>query len=147
MFNRLISLVLIAAVIACPMWCGNGVCPAHQCCAAQECSLDEQSLASCPQHGTVDCCRENSSEEHDEDAPCRCPDTSTCQGVCGGAVFEKSCELDGPDIPFFLPMIENDGSIVSLLAHFRTVGAEHHHCLSARNHGRFVRTLHSSFLC
>jgi len=147
MFTRLVSLVLVAAVIACPMWCGNGVCHADQCCIADECGSEEQSSACCPLHAAADCCTGNVAQEHDEDAPGRCPNESACQGVCGGAVFEKSCELNGPDGSFFLPTIGHDGSTVSLLSHFRIVGVQHHPCISAKNHGRFVRTLHSSFLC
>ena len=149
MFDRLVALVLIAAVIACPLWCGNVFCRGDQCCAADECSLEEQSPASCPRQGNA--CRGQNradcSEESNENAPCRRPGKSSCQGICGGAVFEKSCELDEPDISFFLPMLENVGLFDTLLVHFRTAVAEHHHCPSSKNHGRFVRTLHSSYLC
>lgn len=146
MLDRLVSLVLIVAVIGCPLYCGSGVCHADQCCAAGECNIEEQTPVSCSAHGAADCCCENSSEAPDQDPPSRCPDASTCQGVCGGAVLESSSELDEPDLSFFLPIVDDD-SIVSTLAHSRSVDPGNNRCLSAKNHGRVVRTLHSSFLC
>ena len=147
MFERLVSLVLILTVIACPMSCSNGTCQVDQCGAHSECSLEEQSCVSCPLHGSADGCTENSSQEHDKDVPSRCPDDTSCQGICGGAVFEKSCELNGPDSSIFLLMTAHHRSIASLLTQFRRVSAGQLHCFAAKNHGRFVRVLQMSFLC
>ena len=148
MLTRIISVVLIAAVIACPMWCGSGVCHTGRCCAADGSSLEKQdSYAVCSVHGKKDCGCEKSSRDNDEHGPNRCPGNGLCQGVCGGAVFEKPFKLDGPYLFSFLLLIDSDDSNISLLADYRTVGTGHHHCLSPKNHGRFMRMLHSSFLC
>ena len=141
MFDRLVSMLMIAAVIACPMWCSNGV---SGCCAAGECSIDEATDL-CLLHKAATCCCENTQEKEDQDVPC--PDESNCQGVCGGAVFEKPCELDGAEASASLPFLDTNESIGILLTRIRDVGVEHHCCSSSRNHGRFMRTLYSSFLC
>ena len=151
MFTRLISLVLIVAVIACPMWCSNGQCLAGQClagqcCATADCSLEKRSTQVCPTHDTKNCCCE-SVPGREEPEPHRCPEESSCQGICGGAVFEKTCEFKSIEASFFVPLSAKDSSVVSLLARARTFCSEHPHQLSAKNHGRFMRTLHSSFLC
>ena len=141
MFDRLVSLLLIAAVIACPMWCDNGVCG---CCAADECGMEEATNL-CPVNESATCCCDESHEKEDRDVPFH--DVSNCQGVCGGAVFEKPCQLDDADASVFLPLLDTDESIGILFARIREVGVEHHYCSTSRNHGRFMRTLNSSFLC
>ena len=148
MLERSISLTLIAAVIACPMWCGNGVCYACRTCDAVDCGRGEEPPASCPLHRAVDCACNGSSQESDPGAPSRCPDKGVCQGVCGGAVIEKLGQLDGIEASLIFRVIGSDGSMDSLLAQRRAVYAERFcNCGSVKNHGRFVRTLHSSFLC
>lgn len=147
MFDRLVSLVMIFAVIACPMCCGNRACHAGQCCAADLCRLGKQASPTCPIHRTIEGCFNETAQDHDGRDPRRCPEKSSCQGICGGAVFEKPCELANFEAYFFSLCVDDNDSIVSLSAHFRTSGTRQHHGSDATNYGRFVRTLHSSFLC
>lgn len=147
MLDRLISPMLIAAVIACPMWCGNGVYCSDQCCAGVERGPEEPSAALCSHRGLADCCCDPVPTQNDEGTPNRAPDSSTCQGICGGAVFERSCEFSQPDVSFLPPMIEKGGCISPMLAHVRGVGVSRQHCHSRKNHGRVVRTLLASLLC
>lgn len=148
MLARIVSLVLIAAVVACPLTCGNGLCHAGQCCSEMQAS-DQV----CPAHGTAQCCcgRASSDEDHcpsGDRGPCRCPGKSSCQGVCGGAVFEKQIELDGASDSSFLSLVDTDTLLVTRVIERRTAhGAEHHWHRRGGNHGRSLRALHMSFLC
>ena len=141
MLPRIVVSVLILAIIACPLWCGNGSCHAGQCCPATH-SVDHI----CPVHGTATCCCTDKSSDDDDHVPRRCPNKS-CQGVCGGAVLEKPLELDGTDSLLFWPLIEADASIAVQLAESRSLDVVlPGHCRRG-NHGRLLRTLHMSFLC
>ena len=147
MFTRIVSLLLMAAVVACPMCRGEGVRSACHCCAADGGSLQQHSSCACSVHGTDDCQCEKPAQNSDEHTPNGCPKKGSCQGVCGGVVIEKPCEFEEPYAMFLMPPIDSDGSQVSLLAQYRADGLGFHFYISAKNHGRFVRTLHSSFLC
>ena len=147
MFARTVSLVQIAVLIACPMWCGNGLCRADQCC-----SVEQSTHQPCPVHETAcDCCDIDSSGSNN-DCPCDAPCKSSCQGVCGGAVFGKPCELNDP-MPTcsakkgsFGPFLAVEIPVACQLAECRTNDGDHFlHC--GGNHGRSLRTLHMSFLC
>jgi len=149
MFARIISLVLIAAVIACPLSCGSGVCHADQCCADRGCVSEEQcSQAVCAGHATTDgdCCAE-SSHDRGEPIPAPCPAKSSCQGICGGAVIEKPCKLGSPGASFIHLQPGNDHTFVFQLSVCRTTAFEFPECVRAGNQGRFVRTLHMSLNC
>ena len=141
MLGRIVSVVQIVAIIACPLWCGNGWCHADTCC-----SVKQPSDQFCPDHGTAKCCCKKSSSEHDNRGPCRCPN-KTCQGVCGGAVFEKPVELNDASESHFLPVIDSEISFALQLSECHSLDAEHHFHGPSGNYGRFVRTLHMSFLC
>ncbi len=149
MFARLVSLVLIAVVIACPLSCGSGVCNDSQCCADHAfVSEDQCPHAVCPQSATTgrDCCAE-SSRNSGQPVPSPCPAKSSCQGICGGAVLEKPCKLNSPDASFFLPQSGYDNTFVTLLTVCRTNAFEFPECVRAGNQGRFVRTMHMSLNC
>jgi hypothetical protein len=145
MSPRIVSLVLIAAIIACPLWCGNGLCHAGQCCADDACPLIEQV---CPIHDTAQCCCEtSSSRENSPRGPRRCQNKA-CQGVCGGAVFEKPIELpDASTDAFSLPLIVISIPFALQPAEHRLLGVEDLPLCHKGNHGRLLRTLHMSFLC
>lgn len=147
MLTRIVSLLLMAVVVACPVWCGDGACRDDHCCAADGCSSQQQPSCACSAHKTGDCLGEKPAEDRDEKVPYRCPKEGSCQGICGGVVFEKLCEFEEPFSFFLMPPIDSDGSQVSLLARYRTEGLGRHLSISAKNYGRFVRTLHCSFLC
>jgi hypothetical protein len=140
MFVRTVSLILIAAVVACPMWCSNGLCHAGQCCSAEQ-----SAHRACPVHGaTRCCCNKHSSDSHDE-FPCDAPCESSCQGVCGGAVFEKPIELNDEIDSFLLPFLTAEILPACRLAECRTQNGDHFYDYGG-NHGRILRTLYMSFL-
>lgn len=141
MFARSISLILIVALIACPLWCGNGACHAHQCCSAR------QSAQMCPEHGTCECCCDQPSPNSPAGEPCRCPDDSACQGICGGAIFEKPCQLDLDAAAYFMsPRFDDEAGFQLAFCHELDI---HHlwHFGESGNYGRSLRTRHMSFLC
>jgi hypothetical protein len=142
MLARIVSLLLIAAVIACPLECGMGLCEADQCAGNKSSQRSRStSEAAC-------CCCEQSLPDSDDDnsSPCDCPENSSCQGVCGGAVFEKLCEPDRAEATCFLPRTDTQTSLVSRLAQCRLVAVgDHAGC--GQNQGRMLRTRHMSFLC
>ena len=140
MFDRLVSLLLTVAVVACPVRCDNGVC--HYC-AVDECGIDKVTDL-CILRDAATCCCADSREEKGRDVPR--PVESNCQGICGGAVFEKPSEFDCADASVSLPLLDTTESIAIPLTRIREVGVEHYCCSGSKNHGRFVRTLHSSLL-
>ncbi len=144
MYSRTVSLILIAAIVACPMWCGAGLCRGE--CCSQESS--EASTAA-PFRGTRDCCHldEDGCEHGDHQQGPRNSSQTSCQGICGGAVFEKIVEVDDcPDV-LFLPPVDVYAPITARIVECRHRCCEQNCCRSDSNHGRFLRTLHMSFLC
>ena len=139
MFARIVSLVQIATIIVCPMWCSSGLCHAGQCCSVKQSAADQV----CPLHGTATCCEKSS---HEDGVPCRYPN-KPCQGICGGAVFEKPIELDDCSATFFLPLIHTDIFFAPQLADGAKLDAEHRCQCLGDNHGRSLRTLYMSYLC
>ncbi len=140
MFARCLSLVMILAVIACPLWCGNGRCDAAPCCSSK---VVGTSAACCAKHTTKSC----SGDSSDDEAPCPVdfPTELSCQGICGGAVLEKPLQL--PSVPtLFLTLID-----VREVADCGKVesgrGALCDRAVGSGNYGRVLRTLHMSFLC
>lgn len=145
MSSRTVCLVLIAAVIACPLWCGNGLCRAGQCCPQGE----SQSSDVCPVHQTrICCCNPASQDSQGDDQPCPTRSSETfCQGICGGAVFEKTVDVNKVARVLFLPLSDAQTPTVFRLCEHGHDRNGQHQCVSRVNHGRFVRTLHMSFLC
>ena len=141
MHARIVTIVLIAAVIACPTWCGRGLCHAGTCCSAEQ-----SSEWACPVHGTACCDCDKNSSDSNNDCPCDVPCDPSCQGVCGGAVFEKPLELNIGMDSSFLPLVAAETPVACQLAESRSHDGDHLlHC--GGNHGRSLRTLHMSFLC
>ena len=146
MFEHATSLVLIAAVSTCPLLCGTGICHTGRTCHV--CDGQDSWTALCPLQGTVGCAHKGSSQERRGNAPCGCPNKKICQGVCGGAVFEKLCKLDRPETSVVLPQIDSRTPLASLMAQGWAVQAEQiSQSVFAKNQGRYLRMLHSSFLC
>ena len=142
MFSRIVISVLILAIIACPLRCGKGSCLACQCD-----SMAKSADYVCPDPGTASCCCPSKSSDNDDDhAPRPCSDKS-CQGVCGGAVIQKPVELDGKDNSMSLPLIEANASITFQLTEAGSLDFVLQGRSGCGNHGRFLRTLHMSFLC
>lgn len=143
MFGRIVSLVQTAAIIACPMWCSSGLIHAAQCCTAEQ----SVAKAACTSGQTAACCcSETSRDNDDRRGRGQCP-LKSCQGVCGGAVFEKPVELDDGWGSASCPLVEVEASFRLQLAECRMLDITVPRYCDAGNHGRFVRTLHSSFLC
>jgi hypothetical protein len=141
MFARTVSLALIAAIVACPMGCGNGLRFVRQCCSAAQ-----DSPQACPVHKTACCCRE-SLPDGDERCPCESPRKSSCQGICGGAIFERPCEIDDHWNSVVLRLVDAEISTASRPADCCSFGVDHRHDSQRENYGRSVRIRHLSFLC
>lgn len=146
MLDRIVSIVLIAAILACPAKCGKGLSHHSSCCPEQESS---QLQSANPE--TDCCCCKNESPEGKIDQPPAPfgeppPCELSCQGVCGGAIIENRCGVDAhinfcqllPDAPELVAVSQLTDFCTHLGDHFLHGGG---------NHGRSLRTLHLSFLC
>jgi hypothetical protein len=129
---------MIAAIVACPLWCGLASCHAAHDVATQD--------VSSPSHAKSNCCRPTSDDKQDQ-RPGEPVGDGPCQGVCGGAVLERTGTLGHLDqFSLFSPFLTGEVSVElgpSGVA-FRCV---YRAPTSGGNYGRFVRTLHQSFLC
>lgn len=140
---RTVSLVLIAAVVACPMWCGTGSCNAGQCCGEEASESDRVCTTN---EAESRCCHHKPDSDDDQQCPTHSSPTS-CQGVCGGAVLAKDVEVRGDSHVIILPLIDDHAAMPARLVECGRCRNEQHCCHSNANHGRVVRTLHMSFLC
>jgi hypothetical protein len=148
MFSRAVSIATIFAIVACPLWCGSGICQAG-CCALQSDSHGRKGAS----EADCDCCCDSAKQSHrrpcdESPQPCDSPPNSSCQGVCGGAVIGKSSELD-----------ENSTSTIACaVAGFDQVWPQQLPSLNdfarsgqspirGKNPGRVLRTRYMSFLC
>jgi hypothetical protein len=143
MIARTVSLVLVAAIVGCPICCGSGWCHDTPCRSAKQaveypCSLKRPVSCGCAE----------SQPDSDQKHPRPCPEDSTCQCICGGAVIERSCPWGGVADAFFLPVADDDFVIASRQGLFQSLRVAHDFArLWGGNRGRFMRTLHSSLLC
>ena len=142
MYPRVVSLILMVAVFACPLWCSKGLCCSnHQ--ISTECQISDLDIGS-------DCCLCESSPAETDDkqrCPCEIPTKSRCQGVCGGAVLEKSLDLDGIGNAYFEPVQSAGESLGTQPVQIRLLPILHHDSWPGKNYGRCVRVRYSSFLC
>ena len=143
MRSRTVSLLLIGALIACPMWCGEGPCIAGLCGLTGEHEVRKESEIN---KGTTGCCKGCHKEQSDQQIPSDCSEFS-CQGICGGAILEKTVDVIHASPFFSQPPNERPAPVRARLADCANDGPEPHCRGSDGNHGRFVRTLHMSFLC
>ena len=143
MLPRVISLVLIAAVIACPMWCGESACIADQC----RTHAAPQQSAPCSANQKPDCCsgKQGGHQRH-QDEPCPC-ESAGCQGICGGAVPEKPFELKDLSIEHVIVLDDVHAATKSDMLVRSHCAKEPEPGGSPANYGRIVRTLHMSILC
>ncbi|MBM82619.1 MAG: hypothetical protein CMJ78_18810 [Planctomycetaceae bacterium] len=138
MYRKIVSLLLMTALIVCPVWCGDGFCIAGQCCVDAKHEVPSSTVAPC----CADC-----DEEHG-DLPC--PSDSggvSCQGICGGAIVQKPVVLDHRSEDCFQPLIVDEAFSTARLTDCLNERTEQHCCGSGPNQGRSMRTLHMSFLC
>ncbi|MCP4506607.1 MAG: hypothetical protein GY826_09470 [Fuerstiella sp.] len=149
MLSRIFSPVLIAAVIACPLSCGHSSCCAKQACAGDDRELQQKcsTIAPVPPASAhCGCCGDSSGKDQN---PSRNPgpEKSSCQGVCGGAVFERSCQMDRVDAKSVLSLTGDDTPHGSVMCVVCAVGSGCPELFRQGNHGRFLRTLRMSLTC
>lgn len=137
-----VTAVQILAILVCPLTCVSG----HACCGADGLMAVAASCSAAVETPACDrcCCQQESNEE--QHAPPAVPsEQNTCQGVCGGAVVEKPCEL--PAETNLLAVC----NVVEDVSPFTHVELPHHESFvfihGSVNCGRALRTLHASFLC
>ena len=156
MYSRTVSLVLIAAIVACPLWCGAGLCAGNQC--SQQGKSSPADWYPAPP-ATKNCCMTDGPDYNDSQSDGKKPDKdaddqqcpwrsqSSCQGVCGGAVIEKSFQLDDFSYEFLLALVDAHAPVGNCLIKYQRSGFQQQCCGGAANYGRCLRTLHMSFLC
>jgi hypothetical protein len=158
MFSRVISLVLIAAVTACPLWCNIGICGvAGSCCGGN--FGDRNTRESAP---VASCCNtkmpaaaldaafedtaaSNNHQPAPDDPPTRSKSSRHC--ICGGAVLQVSCSWAEPIVSSAISQNTCDNSHHSPAAQIRSKAFDFPECVRAKNQGRFKRTLYGSFIC
>ena len=137
MFARMTVLAQIMAIVACPIWCGNGMCHAVQQCSAKSDSTAEP----------ASCCEGSATTGEDSKRnPSPFPTTS-CQGICGGAVFERPIELDAVSGSFWPSLIAVPTSDAPQLTECQSIDFEGHWHWQRANVGRALRNLYMSLTC
>lgn len=143
MFNRIISLALIAAVFGCPLWCSMGFC---------HCSGDMMKVSAKADSCCQPSCCGTASESKTPPAPgAETPDSNPeglrCQGICGGAVFESPCQLPAAELCRFLSCVDSDASLLLAKQHSIVRNSDFPEFPRAENQGRSVRIRLMSFQC
>ena len=138
MSSRTVSLVLVAAVIACPIWCGD----------AGGCRSRESSRKStlCSGETPRTCCgsQQGPHDQHEEqDCPC---EATGCQGICGGAVPEQPVRLNNVGDNQYAGFAEAHVAD-SALPHIQGLRLSEPGPDGPSNYGRRVRTRLMSILC
>ncbi|MFP6765181.1 MAG: hypothetical protein VB858_16245 [Planctomycetaceae bacterium] len=149
MFSPTVSIGLIAAVIACPVWCGGGVCHT-EACHRQAVSAASDLYAVHGADGpccTADSRSGNDRSGNDQPQPCPCGSQSSCQGICGGAVLGKAIGFNSLADVLVLPLNDAHAPVTARMVTCSHLCDGPHHRDSSSNHGRRMRTLHMSFLC
>ena len=131
-----VSIMLIVAIIACPLGCSNGFCQGHGnhflSNSVEACIVDE-----------FDCCAQSPS--HERRSPSNRPCKTLCPGICGGAVLERPIDLsEGLDTFSNLETI--DHPTARHREHSNIQRAHQPIFPGDRNVGRSLRTLHESLL-
>ena len=159
MISRIVSIGLIAAVIACPVWCGGEVCHTETCqpqavsATSSLCAAPRADGPCCPagRHGEnghgENGHGENGHGENGQQPPCPCGSQSSCQGICGGAVLEKAVDINSLAEVLSLPLNDACAPVAARRVTCGHLGDGPPRRDSSANHGRCVRTLHMSFLC
>ncbi len=146
-YSRVISFLLVGAVLACPLSCKVGACHIDGCCSGGADSACEQCAEAEDACSGECCCCDEASNQDESRGPDRCPKESMCQGVCGGAIFEEPCMLEEADVSFLLPLpdIYRTATTSQLKERTGLPGFSGH--LTSKNQGCFLRILHMSLLC
>jgi len=132
MISKILSFILIATMLTCPLGCGLSV---SACCAATA-SADgpgEENQRTC-------CCGEPDQQKKQSPADAPREQNGSCQGICGGAVVEEMFPAPS-DVSFQPPVTFEQQNLRS----------ESEVCEFGRGEGDLtrppLRLLHMSFLC
>jgi len=151
MYQRIISLILIAAVFGCPLWCSMGICQ----CGGGNGAVSEICMAS----GNVQasCCQPTCCSEGCEEPPSPCPFNShtpspdtegmRCQGICGGAVFESPCQIAGVELRLVLPFVPSDDDALTTTRQDTFPTFDSHECNWQKHRRGSLRLWLMSFQC
>jgi len=143
MLRGFLSIVQIIVILACPMWCPAGVCCGTDIGLEDAAPVTEVCSS---QIKTCSCCHhESAGDERQPASPCQ--DKNTCQGICGGAILEKSSELIGSDSPWSSIMTPLADSCPLGLPADPTAHEFENRISNSAADGRELRILHQSFLC
>lgn len=144
--RKVLHLLLITAIFACPITCGPGLCAfAGQCSAPSDC------CAGCEHHGDERGAHEHSHHHPSppsDDNPCdHAPCQDRCQCICGGAILPDSAKQDVVLLlmPSFDSMATSGGSHDFLASH-RPCPEQAAPDDDGVPSGRAIRCLHSSLL-
>ena len=137
MVQRGISILVIAAVVACPLYCM--VAPCH----ADSHGLSGTSYSANPAR-TGGCCGV-APIAPDQNGPAQPSDAESCQGICSGAVMERPIGIGSVDFSVLLTPLETPTFNEAPTAIFVPFSLAYPP--SGDNYGRTVRILHASFLC
>lgn len=114
-------------------------------CACVACKRSCDGIA-CPKVESGATC-EHLAPPQDSGHPNRCPDRTDCQGVCGGAVLEKSEDIVSIDNEASQLFVGKDNALAASLSLVRRAGPQHSLGDSGTNLGRLLRMLHASWTC
>ena len=165
MLNRILVHILIITIIACPLCCSFGLChSADSCCAnteAQVVSASEDCISTNETPNCCGCCATSPvviqgaatvSTSSNSEPPCRdesCRDT--CQGICGGALAARDNDLQ-PELLVVPRGVSGWGDVVLIRVSPNDIQTSSWLISPSladqgMSPGRFVRVLHSSWLC
>ena len=143
MSAQVVSLLQIAALLVCPMSCGAGYCADKACCGT---IVQDSTDAGQASENSRGCCQPKPDREADHRSPIRRPESS-CQGICGGAVFQKPVELNIGTAWAFACLADQTVLVSQSDLELRTPEAKYLQLLRGGNQGRLLRTRLMSFLC
>lgn len=145
MFNRIISLILAAAVFGCPLWCSMGIC---QCSGGAIAAKNSEETGQCCQ---PPCCTAGQKPQElrwpSNGDPQPEPEGLRCQGICGGAVLESPCQIPTAGLCQFLPALKIVQHWLQATQQCEVRGLSFPDDNRSENWGRSVRILYMSFQC
>ena len=149
MYQRIISLTLIAAVFGCPLWCSMGICQ----CGSGNGAFSETCMAS----GNVQasCCQPTCCSGECQEAPHPCPPCSStsdtegmrCQGICGGAVFESPRQIPEIELRLILSLVPSASEALTTTRQDAIQAYASHECNWQKHRGGSLRLWMMSFQC
>ena len=152
MYTRIISLILVAAVLGCPLWCSMGFC---QC--SPNTIAGARSIAGALSGDTDNCCQppccagatRTAQESHSPNGrgPHPEPDSHRCQGICGGAVLQGPCQVSASELCQFLPALKRVHYCLQVTQQRKIRASRLPNDNAPANRGRSVRICYMSFQC